>query len=349
MRIRAFNVFVLLAALGMSLSCVGCREQADSTSPQYEVHREYQRGPLTVAQRLSSSRIPLSGLLTVELEMTVEDGYEVDLPAVPTELDRFGLRDWKDLGWARSDERHTCRTVRYRLEPLEPGAWYLPAFDVTFRPKGDGATAQGEEYTLSTEPFEITVFSLIDEQGGELSIGPIDEVVAPARAVWAYVVPVAAVVVIVGGVVFWLWRRRRLVSSPPRILQPAHTIAYGRLDALAEAGLIAAGQFEMFFEQVSGILRYYIEDRFGLHAPERTTEEFLTELRGTDVLDHATRGELGRFLEHCDLVKFARQQATAEQMQEALELVRRFIDRTADARYKVDVATGQRVVGTEVA
>ena len=28
-----------------------------------------------------------------------------------------------------------------------------------------------------------------------------------------------------------------------------------------------------FYERISGILRHYIEDRFDLHAPERTTEE----------------------------------------------------------------------------
>lgn len=340
----ASNMLVILA-VGLAWLCPGCRGRSPGQEPAFEVRREYQRGPLTVVQRLNSTRIALHGLLTVEVQMTVEDGYEVDLPPVPTDLDKFRLRDWADLGRARTDEAHTTRTVRYHFEPLEPGAWYLPAFEVAFRPRVPDA---GGQRTLVTEPFEITVVSLIDEQGGELSIGPIDEVVAPRRAVWPYVAGAVLVGLAVLAVA-WRAHRRRRRAGPPRVLQAAHVIACGRLDALADSGLVEAGRFEPFYAQVSNILRHYIEDRFGLRAPEQTTEEFLAELRHTDELDPATRGDLGQFLEHCDLVKFARQSATAEQMREALELVRRFVEHTADDRYKVDVATGQRVIEMEAA
>ncbi|HEV58433.1 MAG TPA: hypothetical protein ENN87_13225 [Phycisphaerales bacterium] len=344
---RSGSNVLLVLAVGLVWSCPGCRGRSPGQEPAFEVRREYQRGPLTVAQRLDRTRIPLYGLLTVELQMTVEDGYEVDLPAVPTDLDKFRLRDWRDLGRARTDEAHTTRTVRYHFEPLEPGAWYLPAFEVAFRPRVPDA---GGQRTLATEPFEITVVSLIDEQGGELSIGPIDDVVAPRRSAWVYIAMAAGVVILAAvGSLLWWRRRRRRRAGPPRVLQAAHVIARGRLDALAESGLVEAGRFEPFYAQVSNILRHYIEDRFGLRAPEQTTEEFLVELRHTDELDAATRGDLGRFLEHCDLVKFARQSATAEQMAEALDLVRRFVEHTADDRYKVDVATGQRVIEMEAA
>ena len=38
------------------------------------------------------------------------------------------------------------------------------------------------------------------------------------------------------------------------------------------------GRIKEFYERISNILRHYIEHRFDLHAPERTTEEFLYEL-----------------------------------------------------------------------
>ena len=55
----------------------------------------------------------------------------------------------------------------------------------------------------------------------------------------------------------------------------------------------------------SDLLRTYLEERFALRAPERTTEEFLRELEGGEALAKSHRAELERFLLQCDLVKFA--------------------------------------------
>jgi len=368
---------VVCVAVGGVVVFGGCRRGSGQAGPAFEVERDYQRGPLRVVQRISETRIPLSGLLTVELELIIEDGFDVELPQVPRELDKFQLRDWKQVERRRVDASHTARRVRYRFEPLEPGAWYLPAFEATFRPAvvtgspggagqassgqpapggsadQSGATIAGVETsadksgTLATEPFEITVVSLVDEQGGTLDIGPIDDVAEAPRSAWVYVGVATGVALAVAAGGFWWWQRRKRMAGPVRVLQSAHVIALGRLEAMAASGLIEAGRFEPFYAEVSGVLRHYIEDRFGLRAPEQTTEEFLAELRQTDVLDRETRAELGPFLERCDLIKFARQTATAEQMRKALGLVRRFVERTADDRYKVDVATGQRVVEIE--
>src|SRR5204863_5993889 len=51
--------------------------------------------------------------------------------------------------------------------------------------------------------------------------------------------------------------------------------------------------------------RIYLEERFNFHAPERTTEEFLYELRETNLLTATQKESLGGFLQSCDLVKFA--------------------------------------------
>jgi hypothetical protein len=60
-----------------------------------------------------------------------------------------------------------------------------------------------------------------------------------------------------------------------------------------------------FVVAVSAVLRRYIEDRFGVRAPESTTEEFLEAVMapGSELGSH--REVLGRFLQLCDLVKFA--------------------------------------------
>ena len=105
-------------------------------------------------------------------------------------------------------------------------------------------------------------------------------------------------------VLYLLWRYWRQRSAQmvviPRV--PPHVHARQKL---AEA-LALIAQPKPFCIEVSDITRVYLEQRFNFHAPERTTEEFLRELGGTSLLTREQKESLARFLESCDLVKFAK-------------------------------------------
>ena len=112
----------------------------------------------------------------------------------------------------------------------------------------------------------------------------------------------AALAILIAALLFWRWRvrqRSQIAFVPP---VPAHVRARQKLDeALA---LIA--QPKPFVVAVSDTARTYLEERFDFRAPERTTEEFLRELSGTELLAKEQKESLGNFLASCDLVKFAK-------------------------------------------
>ena len=117
---------------------------------------------------------------------------------------------------------------------------------------------------------------------------------------------------------WWQKRRAQIAFVPP---VPAHVRAKQKLDeALA---LIA--QPKPFVIAVSDTARAYLEERFNFRAPERTTEEFLRELSGTDLLAKPQKESLGEFLQSCDLVKFAKYEPGEKELRElhgaALNLV----------------------------
>jgi hypothetical protein len=120
---------------------------------------------------------------------------------------------------------------------------------------------------------------------------------------WEWVGWVLAALAIVALVIFiWRWWQKRRSQIPVVPPVPAHVRAKQKL---AEAlGLIA--QPKTFCIAVSDTIRLYLEERFEFRAPERTTEEFLHELQGTDLLVAEQKAKLGEFLECCDLVKFAK-------------------------------------------
>jgi hypothetical protein len=162
---------------------------------------------------------------------------------------------------------------------------------------------------------------------------------------WVWALGIVVVAVAAG---LWLYLRGKRIKELVRIFKPAHELAYERLRALVKEDLVGAGRIKEFYERISDILRHYIEHRFSLRAPERTTEEFLAELANTEVLPATEKQRLGEFLKHCDLVKFAKHNPTTEQIQETFDLVKDFIEKTKSDERKVDVTdmTGSEKVVT---
>ncbi|MHC5184367.1 MAG: hypothetical protein ACYSPI_08845, partial [Planctomycetota bacterium] len=85
---------------------------------------------------------------------------------------------------------------------------------------------------------------------------------------------------------------------------------------IAAENLVEQGRIKEFYEKLSTCLRHYIENRFQLRAPEQTTEEFLEQLKTSDALRLEHKQQLQKFLEHSDLVKFARYEPNPEQINE---------------------------------
>src|SRR2546426_1064579 len=83
----------------------------------------------------------------------------------------------------------------------------------------------------------------------------------------------AAIVVVMTAL--WLWQvlRKRLLGLPPVLLIPPHVRAKQRL----EEALQFLSEPNRFCTRVADTIRVYLEERFFLRAPERTTEEFLLE------------------------------------------------------------------------
>ncbi|MBM3877463.1 MAG: hypothetical protein FJ386_12185 [Verrucomicrobia bacterium] len=117
----------------------------------------------------------------------------------------------------------------------------------------------------------------------------------------------------------------RLLHAPPLPVVPPHVRARAKLaDALA-----LLGDPRLFCIAVSEVTRVYLEERFDFRAPERTTEEFLAELRATDRLTDGQKLSLGDFLSRCDLVKFARYEPARPELEDLHAAALRLVDETA--------------------
>ena len=147
----------------------------------------------------------------------------------------------------------------------------------------------------------------------------------------------AALGVIAVALTVWFVLRRKRLAPKVAIIIPPHVRAK---EKLAEA-LRFVGDPKLFCTMVSDTARLYLEERFNLRAPERTTEEFLIELRTSPHLTLDQKESLGAFLESCDLVKFARFEPTEQALRELHDSALRLVDETQyDAIAALSAADG---------
>ena len=314
---RGCASFLTLAAM-----LVGCKAPQPAAPAAIVQTASDETVELTL--RVDRDSISVADNLVVRVEAAFPETQEVDFPdALGTESEfRSTSADTSSLRLGEDGRVRIEQT--YEIEPYLAGTLRIPPIRVRYRDKG----AAEDEATIATEAFEIEVepIASAEEEGAELR-DIHDPLAMPFPVGWLIAGAIAA---LAAGAAAWFWWKSKqqppvVEAAPP---DPPDTIALRELDELLAAGLAQQGLVKELYGGVSDILRRYIEARFGLHAPEQTTEEFLSELRRTLGFDPAHRALLRAFLEHTDLVKFAEARPTAAQVDETVAACRRFIVET---------------------
>lgn len=286
--------------------------------------------PLTIDLKasLEPDSVPLLGETHLYLDLYHRKDLDVEFaPKLPDgcqgEIVTAPERPFGDGLWRRTVM--TLRPVR-GPGPLSLGPFVAKAADGT----ADASTA----------PLQLTVTSLLGDTGPALE-APAPPIPGPSRWYW-WVVGGAALAALL-----WWWRRWQKRQPPPlppsAVALPAHIKALRALARLRETARTTGAEIERFYVDVSAVLRVYLEERFGLRAPERTTEEFLLELEQPavgGVLDGGQRLALRRFLSQCDLVKFAAQTPGEEVHLATFAIAEQLVEATRPDRRAAPVAVG---------
>ena len=110
---------------------------------------------------------------------------------------------------------------------------------------------------------------------------------------------------------------------------PKKQVRYPRERALAalseienEVEKIAPYQFSI---RVSNILRRYVVEQFDLPMTRQTSVEFLNAIASAPNFGDEEKALLADFLNRCDLIKFARYEATTEDSRLLLDEARQFV------------------------
>lgn len=210
--------------------------------------------------------------------------------------------------------------LTFVLQPYELGPKKDGKVEVALSP-GRGASVA----TLSGAIPEFTVRPSVADDETVLRLAPrLSAAAVPVTWRWWHYAALAGAVLLLALVTWWFLRRKK---------EAAVAIPIPPWDAALMAMQVLEGRLPLepatFFVSLIDLLRSYCEAReFAAHATATTTPEFLEAVHRNPALSVAQKQALREFLTAADLIKFAKAEATQEQLVDALRAGRRFVAET---------------------
>ena len=351
----------LAAALAACGLLAACSEPAANTPVPAQAEdaaaplsAETRAGPVVAIVSLAPPSPRLGDPLVLTLTVSAEPGVTVEMPAFGDALGRFAIVDYAPREETTEDGQ-ALFSQRYTLQASASGRQRIPQLRVEFVDERDDINGSGDERDgqraakareLLTEELGFEVESVLPEGAVVDELRPARPMLAELQGPWWarhwpwFAVGVLLLAAAVGGLLVWLRR------ADQRARTTAFERAIERLERLQRRGLPGSADLDAWYVELSDIVRRYIEARFGLRAPELTTEEFLAEAGRSAELTPSHRSLLSAFLERCDRVKFARYSPGDTESHEALQLARQFLRETRDAAsQQADASAPQPAAG----
>ncbi len=300
----------------------GCGHAPVEDSQPKQARSEVERGPVRVSVEVQPARARLSDQPTMTLTIDCEPGVSVEKPVFADSIGDFRIHDVQEPLPQVKNQREITQQI-FTLEPTRTGE--LPIFPIAVRFTDTRPEGDGKQHIVETEEFTVDIVSVVDSEVTSLdelrSQSPPIALPRPARVLlWSLT---AAVVAIAGVVLAWWLRKRHRKTVEQRRLS-AKEIAQLELQKLWESGL-AERDVKLYYVDVTGIVRRYIERTTAVRAPEQTTEEFLREISRRNTFPPEEGRRLKNFLESADLVKFAAHQPRAEDIHESFQRAKDFV------------------------
>ena len=196
---------------------------------------------------------------------------------------------------------------RWTLKAPVSGTYLIPGIEAPW------TTPDGQVGTAGSGPILVeAALRGGAEEGIDEGLADLKPVIAPAWNPRPWVLAALVLVVAVAVAVF-LWRRRHRPAPLEPVLAPEE-LARLALAALLRPARLAEEDPGPFAFEVSGILRRYLEARFGFLAWRMTTAELLRAMPHELAEQRKVEAAIRDVLEASDRVKFAREAVTEAEL-----------------------------------
>jgi hypothetical protein len=289
-----------------------------------------QSNPPQLKSSVDQSTIAVGDVVKMRLEVQHPESFQAKFPDIESQLGEWSVRGKSLLPPAKSQPGWITETLELNLAIYKVGEFQIPALAVEL------TAANGDKTSLQSELVKIKVQSVITDNAKELKeIKPQAEL--PTDYQWILIL--AAILAALALAAFFIWRRwKKRQQKPlpgPAFYRSPEDLARDAIRILLAKELPAQGQFKEFYLELSEIVKKYLGIKLEVISLERTTEEFITDLR-TTVMPWDQVQAVRDFLMDCDLVKFAKYLPAEDEVSRIVQRALEVID-AAERRLKAAI------------
>lgn len=294
----------------------------------------------------------------VELDLTIcfDSNLDVTMPEFGEEIGDLKIIDSKE-NVQYHDSNTEIKSLKLIVVPKTSGTTSIWPITISYRDKRD--TLKEKNNAIELPACELEIISTITEENASLDRIPSTKTIIDLTTGWGRLFALFLLLFAIALLAIAKFSKRAKEETKTDNILSAQEIAMKRLVDLHESRLHET-DIKGFYTELTGIVRWYIEQQTLIRAPELTTQEFLKEIsdqwknRLSTSLEIRERLQL--FLESADMVKFAKMKPSPEDIslafQRAVEFIKSFlpsrkpgfdengmiaIDRYHNESHKVDI------------
>lgn len=278
---------------------------------------------VNVSATIDTNHIRIGEPINLTLQAVYDTTLEVEWPLFESTVQSFPLIEAGERKQTTEGSKHIAH-ANYSITAFDTGFAVLAPIAFGFYKAQQPITD-----SFYTEPLLIQVdFVAID------TTQPYKPIKAPYNAPmtwreWLPYIVVPLMLVAIGFIIWYLYKKqqnkpKQTIAAPKPPPESPHVVALRELQAIERQAIWQAGQYKAYHEQISTVLRTYIEHRFQLEALESTTADIMVAFTKVPI-PRLQVEQLNEVLTIADLAKFAKVEPLPEENTKSLLLARDFV------------------------
>lgn len=285
--------------------------------------------------QIDSAQIEIGEQVKAVLRIEVDTAVEVKFPSLNKFItDQLEIVEVSKIE-TRKNDSNKILSQTLTITSFDSGNHAIPVFEFILETRNESV-----DTVFSNAAFLAVKYPPVDTTADIMDVKAPLDTPFKNREIWSYLnYLLYGIIIIVGALIGYQYYKLnkpkpKLVMAAPPAPELPETIAIRSLEDLnrnknwdTEDGL------KDFYEEVSFILRKYIQGRFKMMALERTSNEILKDIKNR-ALDKELYNSLNQVLLLSDFVKYAKYRSSKEENVKSLENAFLFVNKTKGAQIK---------------
>ena len=288
------------------LIIIGCSEENKKTSDFY------------IYGELDTTDVVIGDVMSFQVWARGSGDRKIEFPPLIIENNNISISEGKIL----ENEFKDDRGVEFQLTFWDTGNFQIPIYNIEI------LTEEGKKlvYPIQLDPSQIKVHSLLTEAQPKLKdLKP--PVPIPTIIPWRNILSILGILFSLIGLV-WMWSKRihdenkKIEIVIPR--RPPFEIAIEKLETLSNENPTNGTAFKKYYEDLSYLVREYVENQYFFRAIEMTTSE-IEEAKFVIPVSNKKINEVILILKRADLAKFAKFVPSISSCKDDLRVIHEFV------------------------